>query len=627
MSALAAAFLDALAKLESFATLYGAEHHRVAEGVAAVLAAGEACTSPGDPLVFGVIEERARIGDHEVAPANGPQQQVLEELMALGVAAICVRPHATVDDWHALARCLRSASAASRTGTALQGPGLEALPASIEVARREFGRRVAPPGLAAAQAVADETCAVLEKAPFAQAERRQCRNYVEGSLRRMSERLTALFDEGASDAGSTRDLLEVLNVAGSTLRHAIEKYIADNTEGASLRSLFQSIEAAAALSEDPDAARVMLDVLRESADEVLGGGADATELEPESTAGETYSMRLGELRCALAEFTAAAPALEGLDGQDRGEAIAICLQLLLDAASPGVELSARHQLSTLIKPPLSLSERRPLEEALAEACSTLEGERLDRLLGMLLEALSAANKGSWPVSVLQVFFSCPEGQLEALWPYAANEILAGRSFKDPGLAKSLCGFVSSLPTQSAQAAIRRLGRLDAVNAGALSRAAFSPPREDLSRFYQLLLDSRLASQVGPALLAGLKAHTPAWPGGLVFQTCENYDDTVRFLLLSTLKGGSIRKPSQQAQQCALERLSRRLVELPPEQRETPWVAAAIRSLGFASGAEVESHVQQIASERRWLLKPVWPRPCRAAAKTALASIRARSLGA
>ncbi len=596
--------------------MYADAHPRVVEEVEKLRRASRVGARSTPRTVVELGPDSLGVGCESVALDTEQRRQLHRELSELGVLSFAISSDASTADLCALARELKRAGAAIQHRSAAALMGFDKLPATIEVKRREFGRRVGISAGPSVQRAIENACAGLDDARVDPATRQACESWIGGALERMSQRVARRRASIAAVQDGPRDLSEVLDVASEALRHAIEKHLANSEKPGDLRSLFQSVETAAVLSSDPEAARIMLDVLEDAEENVLPSSEAA---ERDSAGDEQCALTIPELRNALADYVGKAPPLEAIADDARAEALAISLQLVLGTSDREAARRAARQVERWAEPSLNAAEMGMVLEALRELARGGEPDVVDALLPVLLSACRTRASVTWQTSVAQALGGVGPATLLAFWPHLAREVLRGAFVRATPLTHVVGRLLSELPAESEGAAVRRVEQLLARDTPSLDAIA-APLHDDFAPFYSLLLRSRFASRIAKPLLRALRDHPPRWPGGQALRALNADDVRASAALTKLVDGGSFSNPPDAVRREWLELLAARLLELPSSDRGAVWVREAITALGASDSAAVAASLTTVLRTRRWLLFPTWPAPCREAARLARAVV-------
>jgi hypothetical protein len=613
--------LHALVRFESVAALYPSNHTRAVEAGEELLGALRACGDAHGTVQIVNLHGRLSVQSTEIPDTSAAARRLREEFDALGVVALEIAGETTLEDLHAFARAWRSTVQSVANTRGLRTAELESLPATIRAHYREFGQRVSVDATTAV-----ETVETVEVAVPCGAARENCQRMVDKTLRRVAARMHSADAPAAlqTSAPAARPLDDVLQIAAQVLQHAIERYLSESTEVGGLRKLFDSVELATALSPDAESAQLMLDVLRQSADEVLEAEAAEAEqvIEQIGPDREHYEQTIEALRGELAAQLCG-PALEGLELDDRRECLSILFELGGGTRVAGSKKVLTDRLRKLLSEPLAGGERETVQAAIKELCARANAQTFDAILPEIAAALGESQSPVWLAALIEAAVALDVEHLEVLWPHLANQVLLGpRTRTSPYFAATI-EQVARLPRAKMSGPIRRLQHLEALFDNKVARHAFAPPRAELAHFYVALLGTTHAQLVGAQLHAQLRTHADKWPGARAL-ACMRSADRECCELMARMLGAQSKTERLQVELAAARTLASKLESLPRESRNEAWIAPTLDWLGQFDSSEIAALLGRIVGERRMLLVAQWPNPCREAAARALARVRARN---
>ena len=385
-----AEFADALSRLKSIGTLYPVTHNRSREASARLREAITLLTGPDRSLVLEVVREDLMLGSSSMPLTTRQVQALHSELDGLGIARLEIDPAASGEDLHRLAVSLRAASQRIQAKHSLQVVDFGVLPDSIRARFREFGRRVGRGhGAGSEQGTVEQVITAVSASMDASAlepkTRAACEDWVKDSLRKIVERVENGSERDAQNNSEARrrSLDKVLKLAGQTLEHALSEFLSAADGDVGLQRMFQSIEVATAVCEDPETARLMVEVLRESAEELLKekqepsglevSGLDGSDLERYELSIEELSRQLGALKPALGQMAS-------LETEDRSETISILLAALTDAMSQPEISAILAQLKPLVAGVQKREEKATLLGGIEAFCGGVDAVRIDSIL-------------------------------------------------------------------------------------------------------------------------------------------------------------------------------------------------------------------------------------------------------
>lgn len=446
--------------------------------------------------------------------------------------------------------------------------------------------------------------------------REKCREWVEGSLRRLHDDAAANAPTGAVD----RSLDEVLGVASRALKHVLSSHIGGASGVDDLQSLFKAVEITSSFASDDHSVESVVEVVREAADEVLRKIALEREarFEIQAAAADDHEWSLEELRARWAALPASGLTLNApSDPLDRAPILAIALQLTLGMEALSPRMWGHAQL--LLRGCASDDARRVLPSLLRDLCEPGRRNRAELALKLLTTTFAGDEERIWLEPALAVCESADLEVLDVFWPALVDRFVSGGPWKDGALRERTIAQIGRLPRTRVFAVSRRLQLQPGLAAGKLAPSAFEVYDERLSPLYLALVSVRSTNVYGDALLAMVRRRASSWPGALAFRLMESFGASARALLSSLFSHGTLDEPASDTRVMAVRALAQRLMELSQEARNASWIVPAIEALGDAACDEGRAALARVLEERRWLVAPAWSSEQRRAAQ----SVRAR----
>jgi hypothetical protein len=333
---------------------------------------------------------------------------------------------------------------------------------------------------------------------------------------------------------------------------------------------------------------------------------------PES---EDYDLELPALLEQIRSFTAAAPGLKTTSESDGVETLSIHLFLLdgnrRPAVREGVERAIAHHLSRAMTP----GEEAALATWMGDVAS--KGvHAVDAILPRVLEPLRRSTPAAPSAVLVAAAREAPEKPLRALWPHMAREAVFGLGGASQEVEDGLLAAFERLDSRCFALDVQRILPLLAGSRQAFSERMFSPPRPALTGLYATLLASTAPREAARLVVAGFRRRPPARSAACALVAFEPAADEARVFLCRVLREQQEGGESDGLRQVAAARVVSLLRGLDGVRRKEPWVPDAVRALGFLKSVDAVRMVEEIAHARRWMFVPIWPAPCRAAAREA-----------
>ena len=416
-------------------------------------------------------------------------------------------------------------------------------------------------------------------------------------------------DPGVSPAATLEGALELARVLGAgsaTLRRALASLAEGDIDFAALQAAFDDTQAQMIAQE--------LALLGHAAAPELGSdeagiGLAVDELERLVTA---HAADAHAQRDDVEEW--------GPGGTQREEA-AIALQMLVQSTADAALTVAELRLQGI--------RRRELEHA-----ALCRDEVPDSALAAVIVEAVIDLAESLPIPAFDSVFAflaptfrrvvCPllenlppivdrmsEHGREALWPHAADELLAYLKRRRTGLDPRL----EALSSAARERALQRLVALPTLRNGRLDPTSFALEQSFAhGLFLELLQMPAVSKVVGPVVLAALKGAPPqeAWLANVIRATPEyspHIDPFLRWALIAR-SGKSV---DLRLVHLAADELVVRIEALPAGKRDVSWLPGAIEWIGVYGSLRGFDLLERVQNERR-LLRHEWSKECREAAR-------------
>jgi hypothetical protein len=623
-----AEFAEAFSLLESAAVRYPVTHHRSREAGAGVLGAMALLSDASGVLSVEVATEGLRLGSTLVALSTSSLQALHTGLQNLGVLRLEIDARATHEHLYQLVSSMRSLGERIQTQLEPEGIAPAELPATIRICSKprdasivaaEIGPKAPEPSI---DSMVDLACAPLLSPGVETGTRDACRGWVQNSMRRIAERVDSEPRDFAGTLSDSpqRPLDDVLLLAARTMQHALKEFISRSAGQNDLTQMFKTLELATGVCDDPESAGLMVDVLHDSAREVVKGPGVSLGREDDSRSADDYRLSVGELHRQLTLLKPALGQMANLEGDGRSESFSIAFGAVIQPASDASLQRVVAKLPALLQPPWTLHEEHTLIEAIRSLCASGSERAVDRALPVLSTCLVGDSHEMWLGLAVECAQMGTHERLAILWPHLANEVLLGpRSNSEVALSNALAQ-LARLHSPCLPSAVTRLAELTAVKGGRISPYAFTGDHGALMPLYAALLELPCGESVGELLLARLKAQPPPWEGAVVFQTFEHCDANCRELLSSVLRGGSLNQVERPVQLEASRLIAQCILSLPLERAGEEWVPPALKALGSLRTPDSERALRRILGERKHMIMPLWPAECRAAAQHAVSKL-------
>ncbi len=301
-----------------------------------------------------------------------------------------------------------------------------------------------------------------------------------------------------------------------------------------------------------------------------------------------------------------------------------CVRILAQEGRPGFDAEVVRMTAEMIADP-GFNERdvRVVRDGLRTIFRAGWNGRTALRARALLEPMRAhhADRLGW------VWLSTWEGlvdaaQREAAWPLLVDDLLAGLTWDDPEERLQLLVELSDVLTQERLDLLVRLEALPTLRAHIVSADILDAPAPVLYPVYRLLLRSSLSGPFAVRLLARLAEQQPHPLVTQLLAMSGEYDRANLRLYQAMLDQGVSTHLDPQLADLAGRHIRALITRLADDELSLPWVPGAITWLAELPVSGAEQILRAIVNEKRWGMIPVWPEPCREAARESLERLSA-----
>ncbi|MBE0567588.1 MAG: hypothetical protein IH621_16655 [Krumholzibacteria bacterium] len=608
-----AAVLLAVDRLLTAGALYPMGHGRFA---AAVAEFREAAAAAGSARSVELAADSDAIAVMGTRLAGG--QRGLERLVGLfdklGIASVRIDTDAPVDVLHTLAtRLLRQRREADADGH-LRQTAFDDLPGQVAVVPRTF-RRHWNEGIDGRFLPILET--ILDEVEAA------CPGRESGlAARRTLERMFRVFlargerdGDAAHCAPEDHAFFESMVRSGpQALVRALGSIVERDGGLACLEELFDDSHEALAAAAAQRALQLLLDAMAGPDPTRDAASPVAEERRVDDDAG--YKIPLVELQATLDGIARDCPPAGVPVVGDLREEIDILLAILGLGAAPTVARQALAGLWHAVSRVRSAAER----EFVRQKAMSLMGSADTELLDQILPRLAGPFRERGADEVAEYWHGLAAGDAERaalVWPHVVTELLRTEPEKALRGLSLLQSLAAHLPPARMLKEAARFESLPSFRVAVFNKTLFYRPRPVLYPMVAALLRTSLGDTFGQWLHEGWSRQPADTAGGLVTRATGPYRRDLRDLYAAVLAhahAGDGDGPPR----ILLDAVHQALDHLGRSDRGQGWIPVAVLVLGEWSPASSRRLLERIRRERRLLVLPAWPKPCRLAAKAALA---------
>lgn len=311
---------------------------------------------------------------------------------------------------------------------------------------------------------------------------------------------------------------------------------------------------------------------------------------------------------------------------DRCDELAILLQMMqfpLEASSiEGLQSSLRDILAA----PLSPRMVDVLIKGTLHLTKTVQDEWLEETVAFISRQLRGSATFSSQSFLIVLCRQFPPEALELLWTTLINELLTvGRTSEEGHVFKELARLAASIPGQAMLNRLPRLEEIDAIREKRIVANIFDPELREAYPIYAVLLETSMRTTIASRVLEGLRAAPPDWLIAAVAPLIDSSQPHHQQILYTYLHIAQRQKLSVALQVMAGNLVVERLAGLEDTAKSAPWVTKTIEVTPQLQVEGTRQLLERIISEKKFLVIPKWPAPCRQAATRALQRLKSKPL--
>ena len=311
----------------------------------------------------------------------------------------------------------------------------------------------------------------------------------------------------------------------------------------------------------------------------------------------------------------------------RYEELAIILQLLQFPQKTGAGEGIERSLRAILAAPLSPRMVDVLIKGLVHLAECGAKGRLRAAVDIIVLRLrSMKTYSSLPFLVIlcrQLQPSC----IELLWPTMINELLAvGRQADQPRPFTELARIAAGIPVKAMRDQSLELEGIASIKEGRIANDIFDPELKMAYPIYAVLLESSRRMQVAARVLDNLRAAPQDWLIEAVAPLLDPAQPQHMQFIHAYLTVAQQQRYPVGVQIMAGKLVVERLPMIDEAARNEPWVAKTIMATTQVQVEGTRELLQKILVERKLIVVPKWPSPCRQAATQALKRLKRKPLG-
>ena len=311
---------------------------------------------------------------------------------------------------------------------------------------------------------------------------------------------------------------------------------------------------------------------------------------------------------------------------DRCDELAILLQMMQFPLAATSTEGLHNSLRDILAAPLSPRMVDVLIKGILHLTKTVEDEKLEETVAFFSRQLRGSATFSSQSFLIVLCRQLPHKVLELLWTTLINELLAvGRTAKEGHVFKELARLAASIPGQAMVNRLLQLEEIDAIREKRIAGNIFDPELKEAYPIYAILLETSMRTTIASRVLEELRAAPPDWLIAAVAPLLDLSRPHHQQILYTYLHIAQRQKLSVALQVMAGNLVVERLAGLEDTAKSPPWVINAIEVTPQLHVEGTRDLLERIISEKKFLVIPKWPAPCRQAAAHALQRLKSKPL--
>ncbi len=340
----------------------------------------------------------------------------------------------------------------------------------------------------------------------------------------------------------------------------------------------------------------------------------------------TY-MTIGEIESFVQDNYSEDRLLDSFNENIQYDELAVLLQLLQYPQDAEAGENIRRNLRAILTTSFSLQMVDVLVKGIVHLAECTETIRLREAVDFVALQLRGMNIfSSLPFLVmlcrrLQPIF------IERLWPTMINELLAvGRQAEQQRLFNELASIAAGIPGKVMRDQLLELEVIESIRERKIADDIFAPELRIAYPLYAVLLETSMRMQVASRVLAGLRAAPPDWLIEAVAPLMDlTLPEHVQFLQ-SYLAVAQQKRYPVSLHIMAGKLVVERLPMIDEAVRNLNWVVQTIKATAQLQVDGTRDLLEKILTEKKMIVVPKWPSPCREAATQTLKRLKRKPLG-
>lgn len=320
--------------------------------------------------------------------------------------------------------------------------------------------------------------------------------------------------------------------------------------------------------------------------------------------------------------------LEKITMVDRCEELSILLQLLQFNQEAVVLDKIRQNVRAILSLPLTEKE---VEVLICGISALIEGGKNEAFIDTARSVTILLRNAKSLPSLQFLERLCQRIDPVArsvIWPVIVNELLAvGRVTGAEKAYDRLMGVAAGLADEEMKSRWQELEALDTFQEKKIAADIFDPAARKSYRFFSFLLGTSMKKAIAARILDNFRENAPDWLIEAVAPLLQLAIPQHMKFLQTYLFLAQQKEIPVNMRMAAGNLIVQHLPEISDEQKGEAWVATTIKATPEMQVEDTRQLLERIVEEKKMVVVPKWPNPCRKAAAEALTKLKRRPLTA
>jgi hypothetical protein len=502
------------------------------------------------------------------------------------------------------------------------------LPATIRVFQQEFlveevGHQVASSD---GEADLDAVFLALEEQGLDQKQISQCRAFLNSMDQRFATQPIKLKGLPAISWQDVRKLLAKIVGSGFQFSEGSGKGFSHNDLNA-LSAIFDGLQQELSDQESRETINLLVSAFNRGQltkkSTATGEGNEKKGLRAKD---KGTDITIGEIQTFVHDHGSTENSTITIRQVDRCHELAILLQMLQFPQQAEVDEGLQRSLRDILAVSLSPRMVDVLIKGILHLSETAQDERLEETVAFISRQLRGSATFSSQSFLIALCRQLPPEALELHWTTLISELLAvGRTAKEGHVFKELARLAASIPGQAMRNRLVQLEEIDAIREKKIVANIFDPALKEAYPIYAVLLETSMRTTIAYRVLDELRAAPPDWLIAAVAPLLDPSQPQHQQILYTYLHIAQRQKLTVALQIMAGNLVVERLAGLEETAKSAPWVIKTIEVTPQLQVEGTRKLLEKIISEKKFIVIPKWPAPCRQAATHALQRLKSKPL--